>query len=95
MQLFDRQGNFLGKWNDAGAAWGPCYRGREKALYMCDGTNDRVVKLSLQGKVLGVLGSHRAAPGQFQALHNLAVDSTGTIYTVEIKGQRIQKFARE
>jgi len=59
---------------------------------MCDGKNDRVVKLNLDGQVLGVLGSHGKIPGKFDYAHNIAVDSSGAIYVAEIKNWRVQKF---
>jgi DNA-binding beta-propeller fold protein YncE len=92
IQIFDQDGKFLGKWTNVGAPWGLAYAAKENALYMADGVNDRVVKLNLDGQVLGVLGSHGKVPGKFDFVHNIAVDSTGAIYTAEIKNWRVQKF---
>jgi DNA-binding beta-propeller fold protein YncE len=94
VQIFDQKGTFLGKWTGIGAPWGLAYTDKEKAIYMCDGVNDRVIKLNLEGQVLGRLGSHGKAPGKFDFPHNIAVDSTGAIYVAEIKNWRVQKFAR-
>ncbi|MBI3683015.1 MAG: hypothetical protein HY235_21800, partial [Acidobacteria bacterium] len=47
VQIFDADGRFLGKWTDIGAPWGLYYVAREDAIYMCDGGNNRVVKLNL------------------------------------------------
>jgi DNA-binding beta-propeller fold protein YncE len=94
VQIFDQRGEFLGKWTDVGAPWGLEYVARENAIYMCDGLNDRVVKLNLEGQILGVLGSHGKAPGKFDFPHQIAVDSTGAIYVAEIKNWRVQKFAK-
>jgi sugar lactone lactonase YvrE len=77
-----------------GAPWGLTYVERENALYMCDGLNNRVLKLNLEGQVLGVLGSYGRSPGKFDFAHNIAVDSEGSIYVAEIKNWRVQKFAR-
>ena len=44
--------------------------------------------------MLGELGSYGKAPGKFDFAHNIAVDSTGAIYVVEIKNWRVQKFAK-
>jgi DNA-binding beta-propeller fold protein YncE len=93
VQIFDVNGRFLGKWTDIGAPWGLDYVAREQAIYMCDGLNDRVVKLNLEGQILGVLGSAGKAPGKFSFPHQIAVDSTGAIYVAEIKNWRVQKFA--
>jgi hypothetical protein len=60
---------------------------------MVDGTNNRVVKLNLDGKILGTLGSFGKGPGKFDAAHHITVDSEGSIYVVEIRNWRVQKFA--
>jgi hypothetical protein len=61
---------------------------------MCDGLNNRVVKLNLEGQVLGVFGSYGRTPGKLDFAHNIAVDSQGAIYVVEIKNWRVQKFVK-
>ncbi len=61
---------------------------------MCDGVNNRIVKLNLDGQVLGVLSSPGKAQGKLDIAHYLAVDSTGAIYVAEIKNWRMQKFAK-
>ena len=44
-------------------------------------------------EVLDTFGSIGAAPGEFQALHHLASDSDGNLYTAEAqRGRRVQKF---
>ena len=92
VQIFDAGGKFLNKWTDVGQPWGLAYAAREDAIYMADGLNDRVVKLNLEGQILGVLGSHGKTLGKFDFAHNIAVDSTGAIYVSEIKNWRVQKL---
>jgi DNA-binding beta-propeller fold protein YncE len=94
IQVFDQQGRFLAKWTGIGAPWGLHYAGAENAIYMCDGLNNRVVKLNLDGQPLGVFGSYGKTPGKFDYAHNIAVDSHGAIYVVEIKNWRVQKFVK-
>ena len=44
-------------------------------------------------EVLDTFGDNGAAPGEFQALHHLASDSDGNLYTAEAqRGRRVQKF---
>lgn len=95
VQIFDQNGKFLGKWTDLGAPWGLYYVARENAIYMCDGLNDRILKLNTDGQVLGVLGSHGKAAGKLDFAHSIAVDSTGAIYVAEIKNWRVQKFVKD
>ena len=93
VQIFDGNGKFLGKWTNIGAPWGLDYVAREDAIYMCDGKNNRIVKLNLEGQILGTLGSFGKLPGELDYAHSIAVDSSGAIYVVEIKNWRVQKFA--
>lgn len=94
VQVFDADGKFITKWTDAGSPWGLYYAARENAIYMCDGYNNRIVKLNTEGQVLGVLSSYGKAQGRLDFAHNLAVDSRGDIYVAEIKNWRVQKFAK-
>lgn len=93
IQVFDQQGKFLAKWSGFGSPWGLAYSDKEKAVYMCDGKNNRVVKVSLDGKVLGTLGTFGKGPGRFDFAHHMAIDSEGSLYVVEIKNWRVQKFS--
>ena len=95
IQIFSPEGKFIGKWTDIGNPWGLAYAAKEKAIYMADGANNRVVKLNMDGQVLGVLGSYGKAPGKFDFAHNIAVDQEGSIYVVEIKNWRVQKFSKQ
>src|SRR5438876_5026206 len=49
VQIFDANGKFLRKWIHAGSPYGLHYARRENMIYMVDGTNNRVVKLDLDG----------------------------------------------
>jgi DNA-binding beta-propeller fold protein YncE len=93
IQIFDKNGKFLGKWTDIGAPWGITYSTKENCIYMCDGLNNRIIKLSMDGQVLGTLSDYGKAPGKLDFAHNIAIDSTGALYVAEIKNWRVQKFA--
>ena len=95
IQIFDLAGKPLGKWVDIGAPWSITYVAREDAVYMADGLNMRLVKLNMNGDVIGVLGGPGKAPGQFDQPHGVAVDSTGAIYVTEVANQRVQKFIKQ
>jgi DNA-binding beta-propeller fold protein YncE len=94
VQVFDADGKFLTKWTDVGSPWGLYHVARENAIYMADGYANRIVKLNLEGQIVGVLGSYGKQPGKLDFAHNIAVDSAGSIYVVEIKNWRVQKFAK-
>jgi hypothetical protein len=44
-------------------------------------------------RVLSQFGERGANPGDFQGLHNIAIDSKGNLYTAEVEpGRRAQRF---
>jgi len=68
---------------------------REDAVYMADGVNMRVVKLNMNGDVMGVLGGPERVPGSSTSRTESPVDSTGVIYVAEVANQRVQKFVKK
>ena len=91
VQIFDQQGKFLGKWTDLGMVQGLYYVKKEDVLYMCD-LHSRILKVNLDGKILGVLGSFGKGPGKLDVPHYIAVDSTGAIYVADFGNWRLEKF---
>jgi DNA-binding beta-propeller fold protein YncE len=65
-------------------------------IYMIDGMNGEVRVIDRATKaVVTRFGRPGRQVGQFTALHNIAVDRQGNIYTAEVNtGQRVQKFRR-
>jgi hypothetical protein len=63
---------------------------------MADGANGEVRIIDHNTKqVLGRFGRVGRQAGEFTALHNVAVDHQGNIYTAEVAtGERIQRFRR-
>ena len=92
IQIFDGDGKFLQQWKHVGSPWG-LYITPDQSLYMTDGYNNRVLKLNLDGQILGTLGEHGKLPGQFELCHHLAVGPiTQSLYVAEITNWRVQKF---
>ncbi|HME09993.1 MAG TPA: peptidyl-alpha-hydroxyglycine alpha-amidating lyase family protein [Bryobacteraceae bacterium] len=76
-----------------GAPWAICITpGPTQYLYSSDAYPGRVYKLSLDGTVLGVLGSSGRQPKQFGWIHEIACPSENTIYVAEILNWRVQKL---
>jgi DNA-binding beta-propeller fold protein YncE len=94
IQVFDSEGRFLSQWKNVGSPWGLDFT-PDNHIVMTDGYNNRVVKLTMDGKVVGSFGSHGKNPGQFHYCHQIAVDSRGAIYTAEILNWRPQKFVAQ
>ena len=63
-------------------------------LYMADGNNEKIRILRRDTlEELTSFGDGGRQPGQFFAVHSIAVDSKGNIYTTETyEGKRLQKF---
>ena len=68
----------------------------QSCLYIGDNANMAVYILNRSNlQELGRLGRHGRAPGEFQYLHQVSLDSKGNLYTAEVDtGKRIQKFVR-
>jgi DNA-binding beta-propeller fold protein YncE len=67
---------------------------QQKYLYIADGSNMKVHILQRDTmEVLTSFGDGGRQPGQFYAVHSIATDSKGNIFTTETyRGQRVQKF---
>ena len=67
----------------------------QKYIYVADGKNARVYVLDRQSlETLTSFGGGGRQPGQFFAVHSIATDSKGNIFTTETyEGKRLQKFA--
>jgi hypothetical protein len=61
---------------------------------MCDGTNSRIIKVDLDGRILGVMGSFGKIPGKIDTPHYIAVDSRGAIYAADFRNWRVDKFVK-
>jgi hypothetical protein len=66
----------------------------QRFLYMADFGNSHVVIADRRTfAVVAQFGNRGSRPGDFQGIHQLAVDSHGTLYTAEVApGARVQKF---
>src|SRR5947208_8758585 len=79
-----------------GAPWTLCITpGPNQVLYTSDAFPGRIYKLSLDGRVLGVLGKSGKQPGQFGWIHEIACPSADELYVAELLNWRIQKLILE
>ena len=67
---------------------------QQKYLFLADGKNEKIyVMLRETMEILTSFGDGGRQPGQFFAVHSIAVDSKGNIFTTETyEGRRLQKF---
>ena len=76
-----------------GAPWAICITpGPNQFLYSSDAYPGRVYKLTLDGKVLGVLGESGKQLKQFGWIHEIACPSENEIYVGELLNWRVQKL---
>ena len=79
-----------------GAPWAICITpGPNQVLYASDAFPGRIYKLSLEGKVLGVLGKSGKQLGQFGWIHEIACPSADELYVAELLNWRVQKLILE
>ncbi len=67
---------------------------QQKYIYLADGANEKVyVMLRESLEILTSFGDGGRQPGAFYAVHSIATDSKGNVFTTETyRGQRVQKF---
>jgi DNA-binding beta-propeller fold protein YncE len=76
-----------------GAPWAICITpGPNQFLYSSDAYPGRVYKLTLDGKVVGVLGEAGKQLKQFGWIHEIACPSENELYVGELLNWRVQKL---
>ena len=102
IQVFKSDGTFVKEKQIAprtlgdGSVWDIAFSKdpQQKYMYLCDGKNEKVYIMDRQSlEILTSFGDGGRQPGQFYAVHSIAVDSKGNIFTTETyQGRRLQKF---
>jgi DNA-binding beta-propeller fold protein YncE len=102
LQVFTPEGKFVKEIQIAkrtggdGSIWDVAFSrdAEQKYLYIADGKNERIYVLLRQSlEVLTNFGDGGRQPGQWFAVHSIATDSRGNIFTTETyEGKRLQKF---
>ena len=102
IQVFTPEGKFIKEQVIAkntlgdGAVWDIAFSKdkEQKYIYLADGSNEKVyIMLRESLEILTSFGDGGRQPGAFYAVHSIATDSKGNIYTTETyRGQRVQKF---
>jgi DNA-binding beta-propeller fold protein YncE len=67
---------------------------QQKYLFLADGVNEKVYVMDRASmQILTSFGDGGRQPGEFYAVHSIATDSKGNLFTTETyRGQRVQKF---
>jgi len=102
IQVFKKDGTFVKEVFIAkrtlgdGSVWDIAFSKdpQQKYIYLADGANEKVYIIQRDSlEILTSFGDGGRQPGQFYAVHSIATDSKGNIYTTETyRGQRVQRF---
>ena len=102
IQVFKKDGTFVKETFIAkrtlgdGSVWDIAFSKdpQQKYIYLADGANEKVyVILRDTLEILTSFGDGGRQPGEFYAVHSIATDSKGNVFTTETyHGQRVQKF---
>jgi len=77
----------------SGAPWAICITpGPRQFLYSADAVPGRIYKLTLDGKVVGVLGEAGKELKQFGWIHEIACPSENELYVAELLNWRVQRL---
>ena len=103
LQVFKADGTFVKevfvapKTLGDGSTWDVAFSKdpQQKYMYLADGKNEKIYVMDRQSlEILTSFGGGGRQPGQFFAVHSIATDSKGNIFTTETyEGKRVQKFA--
>ncbi len=90
IQVYDPDLKFLRTIDNVRAPWAICITpGPTQYLYSAD-AGGKIYKDTLDGKLLGTLGSMGKRPGQFYWVHQMACPAENEIYTGEAQNWRVQ-----
>src|SRR5262245_9426273 len=94
IQVFDNEGRYARETKLPGT---PCglFIGRDQHLWLAHGHAGQVIKLDLNGNVLGVMGKQGKALGQFGEAHYITVSAKHEILVADTLNWRVQKFVRK
>ena len=102
IQVFKKDGTFVKEAIIAkrtlgdGSVWDIAFSKdpEQKYIFLADGSNEKVyIMLRDTLEILTSFGDGGRQPGEFYAVHSIATDSKGNIFTTETyRGQRVQKF---
>jgi DNA-binding beta-propeller fold protein YncE len=102
LQIFKADGTFVKEVRVApdtmgdGSTWDVAFSRdpAQKYMFLADGKNEKIYVIDRQSmEILTSFGDGGRQPGQFYAVHSIAIDSKGNLFTTETyEGRRLQKF---
>jgi DNA-binding beta-propeller fold protein YncE len=94
IQVFDADGNFVRESKHPGP---PCglFMTDDQHIWLAHGHSGKIMKLDLNGKVLGEFGGQGKGPGQFGEAHYITMSARGEIFVTDPLNWRVQKFVKK
>ena len=92
--MFDADGNYIRESKHPGT---PCglFMAPDQHIWLAHGHAGQVMKLDLNGNVLGATGSQGKALGQYGEAHYIAVSRQGDVYVADTLNWRVQKLVKK
>jgi DNA-binding beta-propeller fold protein YncE len=94
IQVFDGEGNYLRESKHPGTPCGLCLMRGGRHIMMAHGHTGKIIKLDLNGKVLGATGGQGKGPNRYGEAHFLALDRKEDIYVADPLNWRVQKLVK-
>jgi len=94
IQVFDGEGNYLREQKHPGTPCGLCLMKSGKHIMMAHGHAGKIIKLDLNGKVLGATGGQGKGPNRYGEAHFLALDKREDIYVADTLNWNVQKLVK-
>jgi DNA-binding beta-propeller fold protein YncE len=94
IQVFDADGNYLRESKHPGT---PCglFMSPDQHIWLAHGHAGQVMKLDLNGNVLGATGSQGKSLGQYGEAHYIAVNRKDEVYVADTLNWRVQKLVKK
>jgi tripartite motif-containing protein 71 len=99
ISIFDKDGNFQGKWGKAGSGDGELFRpaglicDKDDTLLVVDSGNNRVQRFTKDGKFLAKYGRGGSGEGEFNQPWGITLDADRNIWVADWKNHRAQKLS--
>ena len=94
IQVLDADGTFIREMKTSGT---PCglYISPDQHLFLAHGHVGQLIKMDLNGNVLGVTGGQGKGLGQFGEAHYLAMSARGEIFVTDTLNWRVQRYVKK
>jgi DNA-binding beta-propeller fold protein YncE len=95
IQVFDADGTWLRESKHPGTPCGLCLCRDRRHLMMAHGHTGKIMRLDLNGNVLGATGGQGKGPNRYGEAHFLALDRNENIYVADTLNWRVQKLVKK